>query len=124
MGVSGQPQVSVALSSGKSSDTHQIGELVGPRASVDVFEKRKVFALAGIRSPDRPTNTESLMFYYKFHYRPGQTLRAPEVRGCQISRQLAHESGKVVSPTHRSPLPKRKYSWYSFLLEAKSTPGP
>ena len=31
---------------------------------------------------------------------------------------------KVVSPTHRSPLPPRKYSWYSFLLEAESTPGP
>ena len=35
-----------------------------------------------------------------------------------------HEGGKVVSPTHRSPLPPRKYSWYSFLLEAESTPGP
>ena len=32
--------------------------------------------------------------------------------------------GKVVSPTHRPPLPPRKYSWYSFLLEAESTPGP
>jgi hypothetical protein len=31
---------------------------------------------------------------------------------------------KVVSPTHRSPLPPRKYSWYSFLLEAASTPEP
>ena len=31
---------------------------------------------------------------------------------------------KVVSPTHRPPLPPRKYSWYSFLLEAESTPGP
>ena len=28
----------------------------------------------------------------------------------QISRQSAHEGGKVVSPTHRSPLPPRKYS--------------
>ena len=25
---------------------------------------------------------------------------------------------------HRLPLPPRKYSWYSFLLEAESTPGP
>jgi hypothetical protein len=31
--------------------------------------------------------------------------------------------GKVVSPTHRTPLPLRKYSWYSFLLEAESTSG-
>ena len=41
-----------------------------------------------------------------------------------ISRQSAHEGGKVVSPTHRPLLPPRKYSWYSFLLEADSTPGP
>jgi hypothetical protein len=30
---------------------------------------------------------------------------------------------KVVSPTHRPPLPPRKFSWYSFLLEAESTEG-
>ena len=34
-----------------------------------------------------------------------------------MSRQSAHESGKV-SPAHRPSLPPRKYSWYSFLLEA------
>ena len=28
----------------------------------------------------------------------------------------------VVSPTHRPPLPLRKYSWYWFMLEAESTP--
>ena len=36
----------------------------------------------------------------------------------------AQDGGKVVSLTHRPPLPPRKYSWYSFLLEANSTPGP
>jgi hypothetical protein len=39
------------------------------------------------------------------HYRP---RHAPRVSGgwdSQISRQLAHEGGKVVSPTHRPPLP-------------------
>jgi hypothetical protein len=36
---------------------------------------------------------------------------------------LAHGGGKVVSPTNRPPLSPRKYSWYSFLLEANSTPG-
>ena len=36
----------------------------------------------------------------------------------------AQDGGKVVSPTHQPPLPPRKYTWYSFLLEAESTPGP
>ena len=36
----------------------------------------------------------------------------------------AQDDGKVVSLTHRPPLSSRKYSWYSFLLEAESTPGP
>ena len=36
----------------------------------------------------------------------------------------AQDVGKVVSLTHRPPLPPRKYTWYSFLLEAESTPGP
>jgi len=36
---------------------------------------------------------------------------------------MAQDGGKVVSPMHRPPLPPRKYSWYSFLLEAESTPG-
>jgi hypothetical protein len=30
----------------------------------------------------------------------------------------------LISPTHRPPLRPGKYSWYSFLLEAQSTPGP
>jgi len=36
----------------------------------------------------------------------------------------AYEGGKVVSLTHRPLLPLRKCSWYSFLLEAETTPGP
>ena len=43
-----------------------------------------------------------------------------EVDTSRISRQSAHEGGKV-NPTHRPPLPPRRYSWYSFLLEAEST---
>jgi hypothetical protein len=47
-----------------------------------------------------------------------QELEAP-----RISRQLAYESGKVVSPTHQLPVPPMRYLWYSFLLEAELTPS-
>jgi len=35
----------------------------------------------------------------------------------------AQDGDKVVSLTHWPHLTPRKYSWYSFLLEAESTPG-
>jgi hypothetical protein len=34
------------------------------------------------------------------------------------------DGGKVVSPTHRPLFTLQEGSWYSFLLEAESTPGP
>ena len=37
---------------------------------------------------------------------------------------MAQDCGKVVNLMHRPPLLPKKYTWYSFLLEADSTPGP
>ena len=40
------------------------------------------------------------------HYRPRQAQRVPGDLSSQISRQSVHEVGKVVSLTHRPPLPQ------------------
>jgi len=54
-------------------------------------------------------------------YRPGKALEPQEVEAPRISRQSGYRSGKVVSPTHRPPLPSRRYSWYSFLFWHNTT---
>ena len=66
-------------------------------------------------------NVKGKAFANTVHNRP-QALR--EVEAGRIFRQSAHERGKVVSPTHRPPLSPREDPWYSFMLEAESTPGP
>ena len=68
---------------------------------------------------------EEKRFVCNSRYSSPVTGRAgPEGSGrlrLQFTRHSAHEGGKVVTPTHRPPLPPR-ISWYSF-LEAESTPG-
>ena len=36
----------------------------------------------------------------------------------------AQDGGKIVSLTHQPTFTPGKYTWYSFLLEDESTPGP
>ena len=65
------------------------------------------------------------------HYYKGKSVPLQACSGPEGSKTLrfpyfvttAQDGGKVVSLTHRPPLPQ-KCSWYSFLLEAESTPGP
>ena len=71
-------------------------------------------------------------FIYIYIYtHTGTAVPLQAWRGSKDSRKLgfpdfvtmAQDGGKVVSLTHRPPCP-RKYSWYSFVLEAESTSGP
>jgi hypothetical protein len=54
---------------------------------------------------------------------PVHAVGVQEVEASKIARQSAQEGGKVVSPAHRPPLLSREVPWYSFLLEAESTPS-
>ena len=76
---------------------------------------------------DRPCVEVTNVLHCKGTAVPLQAWSGPEA-----SRKLGfpdfvtttQEGGKFVSLTHRPPLPPQKSSWYSFMLEVDSTPGP
>jgi hypothetical protein len=77
-------------------------------------------------SPGRVKN-----YYFSISSRPALGSTQPPIQWVPILlRQTANRRRKVVSPTRRPHFTPRfpffffKYSWYSFLLEAESTPGP
>jgi len=57
------------------------------------------------------------------HYRPEVATGFQEVR-VPRSRDIGPEWWQGCQPYAPAVFTSRKYSWYSFLLEAKSTPGP
>ena len=73
-----------------------------------------------------------LLFYKTLIINKGKAVPLEAWSGPEGSRKLrfpdfittAQDGGKVDSLRHRPSLPPRKCSWYSFLLEAESTPWP
>jgi hypothetical protein len=55
---------------------------------------------------------------------PKQAWTGPDVSRNLRLPDFKTISCKVVSRRHWPPVPPKKYAWYSFLSEAKSTPGP
>jgi hypothetical protein len=57
---------------------------------------------------------------------PVQAWRGPwDSKKLRLSEFVDNRhTAKIVGSTHLPPLPPRKYSWYSFLLEDESIPGP
>jgi len=57
-------------------------------------------------------------------YKPGQALGLQDIEASRISRRLAHEGGRVVSPSHWPPLPQGDIPHTQLLLEAEQIPEP
>ena len=68
----------------------------------------------------------------KYSYVKGKAVLLQAWSGPEGSRKLrfpdfmttAQDGGRVVKPYASAAFTPKKYTWYSFLLEAESTPGP
>jgi len=101
-----------------------------------VLQNAENFLADGLFSSSRKTVFSGIGCYGLFQCRnmkikgkavPLQAWSGPDGSGKLMFPDFmttAQYGGKVVSLTHRPPLPPRKYTSYSFLLEAESTPGP
>ena len=58
------------------------------------------------------------------HYRPGQVLWGSGGLGSQYFSIIGAWWSSSCQPYAPAAFTSKKYSWYSFLLEAESTPGP
>jgi hypothetical protein len=81
------------------------------------------------RVPLSDSESASGLFTVTMHSLRARKCEAVPVPGRETSR-LPHfldnrltDGGKVVSLTRRPPFTPQEDSWYSFLLEAESTPG-
>jgi hypothetical protein len=90
-----------------------------------------VFLCVCVRACDAVTSGQ-IIICCELNVCKGKAVPLQAWSGPEGSRKLrfpdfmttAQDGGKVVSPTHRLPLPPGECPWYSFLLEAESTPGP
>ena len=75
---------------------------------------------------------EKLVHVFSFITKRGKSVPLQAWSGPEGSRKLrfpdyvtmTQDGGKVVNLMHRPIFTPRKYSWYSFLLQVESTPGP